>query len=166
MPRGQVHSDATKLKIGIGSRATRLAEHRPCSYGCGVSGNSGSLARHVVATHEFVCKYPECTAGPHKGQGYCEYHYGTYRALKKRGLTYETYTKMWNQQGGCCAICRTPKKMVGDKAATKVNVLHVDHCHASSSVRGLLCIQCNLMLGHAKDNSGVLQAAIAYLAAT
>jgi Recombination endonuclease VII len=43
--------------------------------------------------------------------------------------------------------------------------LVVDHCHLTGRVRGLLCARhCNLMLGHARDNTTVLARAIEYLA--
>ncbi|WP_425584779.1 endonuclease domain-containing protein [Yinghuangia aomiensis] len=39
----------------------------------------------------------------------------------------------------------------------------VDHSHASGRVRKLLCHSCNLALGHAKDNPGILRALADYL---
>jgi hypothetical protein len=42
---------------------------------------------------------------------------------------------------------------------------HVDHCHASGVVRGLLCGQCNILLGAAKDSIETLFAAADYLSA-
>lgn len=40
---------------------------------------------------------------------------------------------------------------------------HIDHCHKSQFVRGILCHRCNLGLGHFKDNEMRLFSAIAYL---
>ena len=41
--------------------------------------------------------------------------------------------------------------------------LAVDHNHTTGKVRGLLCSNCNTLLGKAKDNVNILQAAIDYL---
>ena len=38
-----------------------------------------------------------------------------------------------------------------------------DHCHRTGRVRGILCRECNLLLGHARDDTNVLKAAIDYL---
>jgi hypothetical protein len=72
----------------------------------------------------------------------------------KYGLTPEGRDKMLQQQGNCCAIC---------KATTPGRGWHIDHCHKTKRVRGILCQHCNLMLGHAQDNPERLLAAIAYL---
>ena len=71
------------------------------------------------------------------------------------GITLEDYNRMLQEQGGKCAICK------GDEP-TK-NALAVDHCHDTKRIRGLLCTNCNKILGHAKDNTDVLFAAIQYL---
>ena len=41
--------------------------------------------------------------------------------------------------------------------------LVVDHCHATGTVRGLLCHNCNRALGLLHDNTEVLLNAIKYL---
>jgi hypothetical protein len=41
---------------------------------------------------------------------------------------------------------------------------HLDHCHTSGVVRGLLCTKCNLALGLFEDNPAKLRGAIEYLA--
>lgn len=74
--------------------------------------------------------------------------------LKRYGLTPETYAKMLEQQNGRCAVCF---------AKPSDYPLVVDHCHATDEVRGLLCNNCNVLLGHARDNAEILQAAIDYL---
>jgi hypothetical protein len=41
--------------------------------------------------------------------------------------------------------------------------LHIDHCHKTGKVRGLLCGNCNVGLGHFKDSVELLQQAAEYL---
>lgn len=53
-----------------------------------------------------------------------------------------------------CGICSTK--------LTK-NSAHVDHCHATERVRGVLCQSCNHGLGNFKDSPQRLQSAIDYL---
>lgn len=71
--------------------------------------------------------------------------------LKKYGLTPAQYAELSDKQGGVCAICGT------------IENFHVDHCHASGRVRGLLCAKCNRGIGHFNDDPGLLIKAIAYL---
>lgn len=78
------------------------------------------------------------------------------RKLRKYGFTEETYKQKFHDQQGCCAICFTTHP--GGKRDW-----HVDHCHRTGIIRGLLCHHCNLMLGNAKDNTVVLLSAIRYL---
>jgi len=67
------------------------------------------------------------------------------------GLTPEQYNKILEAQGGLCAICKQSRK------------LHVDHCHESGVVRGLLCRSCNTALGKLGDTSSGLMRAVRYL---
>jgi hypothetical protein len=74
---------------------------------------------------------------------------------RKFGMTRERFAEMLANQDGLCAICR------GDNKARR---LHIDHDHTTGEIRGLLCNNCNLLLGHALDSAERLTAAIAYLA--
>jgi hypothetical protein len=67
------------------------------------------------------------------------------RQLRKAfGIGLGQYREMLKAQGGRCAICgRVP----GEKD------LAVDHDHVTGSLRGLLCYNCNVMLG-AFENKG------------
>jgi hypothetical protein len=56
----------------------------------------------------------------------------------KYGLTPEDYDAKLAEQGGVCAIC--------GKSPTKRR-LHIDHCHETGRIRGLLCTGCNTRLG-------------------
>lgn len=68
------------------------------------------------------------------------------------GITPEQYHAMQAQQAGKCAICGNAPKS-----------LHIDHCHTSGHVRGLLCGSCNRALGLLKDCPDNFLRAIAYL---
>jgi hypothetical protein len=72
------------------------------------------------------------------------------------GITLADYNKMFEIQGGCCMICKRHQSVLKRPLA-------VDHCHVTNKIRGLLCANCNPMLGFAKDSVETLQAAIKYL---
>lgn len=64
---------------------------------------------------------------------------------------------MFISQNNECAIC---SKKITEECA------RIDHCHESGQVRGLLCNQCNLSLGHIEkylNNTILLKNIIAYL---
>lgn len=79
-----------------------------------------------------------------------------YQLKAKYGLTVEQRAAIFSAQGSCCAICKATEPLGR-------HGWHIDHCHETKKVRGILCQRCNLMLGHAKDNAKVLSAAVAYL---
>ena len=58
-----------------------------------------------------------------------------------------------------CEICGTRGKTFNGKNKS----LHIDHCHVTGKVRGVLCPECNHMLGKAKDNPVLLRRAADYL---
>lgn len=72
------------------------------------------------------------------------------------GLTPEDYNRMFLEQNGCCYIC-------GNHASENKKGLAVDHSHQTNKVRKLLCSQCNILLGAAKENTKILETAIAYI---
>lgn len=80
---------------------------------------------------------------------------------RKYGLSREKYDEMVVNQGNKCAICGSPP--VGRTKRGPAERLDVDHDHDTGEVRGLICHPCNVMLGQARDNVEVLEAAILYL---
>lgn len=70
------------------------------------------------------------------------------------GVSLAWYQKVFDKQCGLCAIC--------DLASDKP-FLHVDHCHKTNHIRGLLCENCNLGLGLFSDSPNLLRAAAAYV---
>ena len=83
-------------------------------------------------------------------------HYRSSNLKYLYGITPEDYSKMQTAQNNCCAICSGPP--VGRRG-----VLFVDHDHGTNKIRGLLCHNCNCLIGLAKDSSVILKSAIHYL---
>lgn len=79
---------------------------------------------------------------------------------KKYNLTYEQVELLKVDCGYKCEICGT------EEAKAPRGNLFVDHCHKTEEVRGILCLNCNNLLGSAKDNQEVLLSAIRYLKQT
>lgn len=81
-----------------------------------------------------------------------------YNRKRKYGITLEEYEQLLISQNSCCAIC----KIHLDTSTTNLSG-HVDHCHETGKIRGLLCGQCNVGLGHFYENEDSLLNAIQYL---
>lgn len=77
----------------------------------------------------------------------------------KYGITEEMYDEMLKGQNGVCKICKQPP----GAGSTRGEYLHVDHCHDTNKIRGLLCHSCNIMLGMSRDSVNILESAIKYL---
>lgn len=75
------------------------------------------------------------------------------RMVKRYGIDIDMYKALVDEQKGKCLICSV---FCGDK-------LHIDHCHKTGVVRGLLCGSCNRALGLLKDSPDFLSNAISYL---
>lgn len=82
-----------------------------------------------------------------------------YMREREYQLTDEQFQKMLSDQQGRCLICQ----QLPEGNDPRMQKLHVDHCHVTGKVRGLLCSPCNKGLGHFKDNRTLLAAAIQYL---
>lgn len=86
------------------------------------------------------------------------------RARTTYGLTRDAYAAMLIGQGGGCAICG-PKNRRSNKS------LNIDHDHdccpgprsCGSCVRGILCDDCNLAIGHLRDDVELAKRAALYL---
>jgi hypothetical protein len=78
--------------------------------------------------------------------------------LRRRyGIELEDYNRLLTGQGGKCAICSSsdPKSKDGN--------FHVDHCHETKLVRGLLCFPCNAGIGKFRHDPALRLRAIAYI---
>lgn len=73
------------------------------------------------------------------------------RLKRKYNLSKQELEELKVQLDFRCQICKRQCELV------------VDHCHNTGRRRGLLCNACNHLLGNAKDDIAVLEAAIQYL---
>ncbi len=65
---------------------------------------------------------------------------------RRYGLGPGQFDALLLAQSGRCASC-------GDAFSAAPKSLHVDHCHSSGEVRGLLCGGCNTAAGMLKDSA-------------
>jgi hypothetical protein len=74
-----------------------------------------------------------------KEQAYSKQYNRKYRLTVIYKLSAEEYDEMMLKQVGSCAICKN------DFGGVRP---HIDHCHKTGKVRGLLCGSCNMALGY------------------
>lgn len=74
---------------------------------------------------------------------------------RRYGLEPGDYKRLYEFQNGRCAICM--------RATGASRRLSTDHDHATGNTRGLLCRQCNDMLGHGRDDVLFFARVIHYL---
>lgn len=85
------------------------------------------------------------------------------RSLKRKHADkkwLEKYEELRKTQESKCKICNKVTSLGTLSNSVK---LHIDHCHKTGKLRGLLCGNCNVGLGHFKDNIQLLSNAIKYL---
>lgn len=74
-----------------------------------------------------------------------------------RSKRYHTEVYRWAKYGldgpipmEACEICGDTENLV------------IDHCHDTNKFRGVLCLTCNMGIGHLKENKDVIKKALAY----
>lgn len=74
-------------------------------------------------------------------------------------ITLEQFELMMQDQNYCCALCSKDLKQLQPRQ------IHIDHNHITKKVRGILCEQCNKLLGFAKADTDInlLKLAIIYI---
>ena len=113
-----------------------------------------------------------CRDGLHTQCGPCrsriQQHYGNRHDPRFPGLTINRRRQMWSKyrirpehylaalkaEGGCW-ICSKPEG--------KPFSMHIDHCHKTGKIRGLLCGDCNAALGHLHDDPDIAMCLVGYL---
>jgi Recombination endonuclease VII len=75
----------------------------------------------------------------------------------KYGVPRGTYARLLAAQEGRCAICGTTEP------GRKLKRFHLDHCHDTGEIRGLLCAGCNVGIAHLQHSEEILISALRYL---
>lgn len=84
-------------------------------------------------------------------------------SLRRRfGIGLDDYERMLAEQNGGCAICGAAHTTI-DKRTGQPQRLHIDHCHRTGQVRGLLCSNCNIGIGYFADDPDRLKKAAEYV---
>lgn len=89
-------------------------------------------------------------------RGYCKICVRDYDWKRRRHITPDEYARIFNLQGGRCAIC-------GKSYKDEKQMLAVDHCHDTNEIRGLLCRNCNFAIGLFYEDINLLFKAMVYL---
>ncbi len=71
------------------------------------------------------------------------------------GISIDEYEEMVEKQNNLCFICSNPPQ--------NGLSLGVDHNHNTGKIRKLLCVNCNTMIGHSKEDVTILERTIEYI---
>lgn len=75
------------------------------------------------------------------------------RVYKLYGMTKQDVDSMLDKQSHKCAICES----------SLLASYHIDHCHNTGKVRGMLCSKCNQALGLLQESKSLFEKALAYI---
>jgi hypothetical protein len=159
--RGKFHKGYRVVLPEIGTQADveLLTEHTACEPHTSVTlrearanGSTvydGCIHARCGTTQKYVATGSCVVCAQADRRGKCQARNLRYRF----GMTLVDYDARFQQQQGKCAICLQSK------------ALAVDHDHATSEIRGLLCRQCNTALGLIRDDRQILTKMGQYLQA-
>lgn len=132
------------------NRSTATPTPRTCSV-CGLEYVAPNAHRSPVGVN-FYCSDP-CK---HRG-----------RTLRRFGVGPGWYRRQFAVQKGCCAGCSRAFSAEFERDAGRKGKFYpqIDHDHVTGRARGLLCVPCNIGIGHAGDDVDRLGRWIEYLEA-
>jgi hypothetical protein len=90
-------------------------------------------------------------------------HPEEHAAQQARGYLRHRDQRRRRAPGGFCELCGREETAFARRATGEIRALQQDHCHSTDVLRGLLCLDCNRLLGAARDNPGLLRSAAAYI---
>ena len=155
-PKPDRRRDPNRTEALKNGDPTYISTKRPC-FAC------GGMKRFTIKTRPgYNCAdctplfrqrfYANNLGGKHKAR---------VRHLKNVfNLSLTEYDALFAQQGNVCAICKTDTNKGGNGEN-----FHVDHCHETKIIRGILCGNCNIALGRF-DSIELLESAMQYISAS
>lgn len=102
----------------------------------------------------------ECTNARARASYYKSEVARNFKYTQRYGITYEEVIAMAEAQDYLCKIC---DKKCAFLNGNRGNAFHIDHCHTTNKVRGLICATCNRGLGLFYDSPEFLRRAADYL---
>lgn len=140
MAKGWKHSDETKRRMSEIRRGRKYSEEHCRKISEALKG----IKREKIYEKECVCgvKFMASTNAAKFCSMECK------RASIGHGIRHAPQFKKYKNM---CAICFSTSNLVGD------------HDHKTGAPRGILCRNCNLSIGNAKDNPERLRRAALYL---
>lgn len=140
------------------------SNHEFSKHGCGECG-SESLEMFKFNTECTYCKKELLVDDRYKRQDgkilplhkTCyKFYQKKYDLMKSYNIKIEDYFKMFEEQKEKCKICNRNLDLFSSRT-------HLDHCHTTNKIRGIICNSCNALLGFSKDDISILELAILYL---
>lgn len=86
-------------------------------------------------------------------------YFKNYNFMAKYGITLEEANKLLLDQNNACALCEKEVQLLPGFS----NAAHIDHCHSSGKIRGILCGNCNTALGKLGDSIESINKVLKYL---
>lgn len=83
---------------------------------------------------------------------------------RRYGLSHEQWRELVERANGHCMVCGTIETRTGRNGTTLR--LAIDHDHETGVVRGLICYDCNIALGAAREDPERLRSLAEYLERT
>jgi len=93
---------------------------------------------------------------------YMKNYHRAYSLENQYGISVDQFIEMLVKQNNQCVICERVFEHDQPKRGKDLTP-HVDHCHDTGVVRGLLCNRCNVSMGRFEDNPILLRRAASYL---
>ena len=125
---------------------------------CKTEKNINEFYKHAVGSLYSFCKMCKNADRPKykKETPIYDDEKRNYFYQKKYGISLDDYNKLFDKQESCCKIC-------GRHQSEFNKALHVDHRHSDGVVRGLLCFECNVLVGMIENNINLLGTVFDYL---